>query len=46
MANQDAPGTRFTVLSETVSKQGTMLQQMNTHMTDIQQQMTTLTLAI
>ena len=46
MANQDAPGTHFNVLSETVSKQGSMLQQINTHMTDIQQQITALTLSI
>jgi len=37
IANQDAPGTHFNVLSETVSKQGSMLQQINTHMIDIQQ---------
>jgi hypothetical protein len=37
MANQDALGTRFNVLSETVSKQGSMLQQINTYITDIQQ---------
>jgi uncharacterized coiled-coil protein SlyX len=46
MANEDAPGTRFNVLSETVSKQGSMLQQINTHVTDIQQQITAITLSI
>jgi len=46
MANQDAPGTRFNVLSETVSKQGSMLQQINTHVTDIQQQIIALTVGL
>ena len=46
MANQDALGTRFNVLSETVSKQGSMLQQINTHVTDIQQQIIAPTLSI